>query len=196
MSSANFLNETPWFALYTKTHHEKRIATMLRGKGYTEFLPLYKSRHRHSGRFRDVELPLFPNYVFCRFQPEQRLPVLMVPGVFFIVGGPGGPEVIDASEIETLQRIAATGLRTQPLPFLAAGDRVRVLEGPLGGTEGIIESEKGECRLIVSITLLQRSVAVDVDRRWVRPMDEVYMPAFAAEQNRENTSNYSSSLGR
>ena len=87
MSSTNTPADSHWFALYTKTHHEKRIASILRGKGYAEFLPLYWSRQRHSGRFQDVELPLFSNYVFCCFNPAQRLPILTTPGVFFIIGG-------------------------------------------------------------------------------------------------------------
>lgn len=143
---------------------------MLSGKGFTEFLPLYRSRHRHAGRFQDVDLPLFPNYVFCRFDPKERLPVLKTEGVFFIVGNGGAPEAVPDAEIEAVQKVVTAGLRTQPWPFLRVGHQVRLLEGPLSGTEGIILSEKGECRLIVSIALLQRSVAVDVDRRWVRPI--------------------------
>jgi transcription antitermination factor NusG len=184
MSSSNTLPESQWFALYTKTHHEKRIASMLRGKGYAEFLPLYWSRHRHSGRFQDVQLPLFANYVFCRFNPAQRLPILTTPGVFFIVGGVKGPEPIVESEIEALQSIVSAGLRTQPWPFLQSGDRVSLLEGPLRGTEGIIESTKGECRLIISITLLQRSVAVEVDRRWVKPIGPLRAPSKPAARSK------------
>ena len=165
------MSGSSWFALYSKARHEKQVATILRGKGYPQFLPLYRSRQRHSGRFQDVELPLFPNYVFCHFHPQERLPILTIPGVFFIVGSATGPEPVLDTEIDALRKITALGLRTQPWPFLENGDRVRLVEGPLCGTEGIIQCERGECRLIVSITLLQRSVAVDIDQSWVRSID-------------------------
>ncbi len=179
----------PWYALYVKTHHEKLVSTGLRGKGYTEFLPLYRARHRSSGRFKDVDLPLLPNYVFCRFRPDRRTPILSTPGVFQIVAVAGVPAAVDETEIASLQRVANSGICARPWPFLKAGDRVRIEEGPLRGTEGILEASKGEARLVVSITLLQRSVAVSVDRCWVRPQgswvprcDEPTRiePAFAA----------------
>jgi transcription antitermination factor NusG len=148
---------------------------MLRGKGYNQLLPMYRGRHRHAGRFRDVDLPLFPNYVFCQFVAEKRLPILMTPGVLFVVGSKG-PDVVDESEINALQKLAGSGLPAQPWPFLQAGDRVRLMEGPLRHTEGIIVSEKGRWRLVLSITLLQRSVAVEVDRRWVKPISSAHTP--------------------
>lgn len=160
----------PWFALYVKSHHEKLVSTALSNKGYVEFLPLYRGRHRHAGRFRDVDLPLFPNYVFCRFDPQKRLPILVTPGVFQIVGSSQGPEPVSDSEMEAVERIVGSGLPVQPWPFLQTGDRVNVVEGPLQGAQGIVEAASGECRLIVSITLLQRSMAVALDRRWIRPL--------------------------
>lgn len=159
----------PWYAIYVKTHHEKLVAAGLRGKGYTEFLPLYRSRHKSSGRFKDVDLPLLPNYVFCRFRFDRRTPILATPGVFHIVSLAGLPAPVDEAEIASLQRVASSGLCARPWPFLKAGDRIRVEEGPLRGAEGILEASKGEARLIVSVTLLQRAVAVTVDRCWVRP---------------------------
>lgn len=160
----------PWFALYVKSHHEKAVAAALHNKGYSDFLPLYRGRHRHAGGFRDVDLPLFPNYVFCRFDPDARLPILITPGVFQIVGNSHGPEPVAESEIDALQRIVGSGLQVQPWPFLKTGDRVSVAEGPLQGAEGFVQAVDGNCRLVVSITLLQRSVAVDLDRRWIRPV--------------------------
>ncbi len=159
----------PWYALYVKTHHEKLVAAGLRGKGYTEFLPLYRARHRSSGRFKDVDLPLLPNYVFCRFRFDRRTPILSTPGVFHIVSLAGVPAPVDGAEIASLQRVSHSGMYARPWPFLKVGDRVRIEEGPLRGTEGILEASDGETRLIVSVTLLQRSVAVTVERRWVRP---------------------------
>jgi transcription antitermination factor NusG len=155
--------------LYVKTHHEKLVAAGLRGKGYTEFLPLYRARHRSAGRFKDVDLPLLPNYVFCRFRSDRRTPILATPGVFHIVAVAGTPAPVDEIEIANLQRVVDSGICARPWPFLKVGDRVRIEEGPLRGTHGILEVSKDENRLIVSVTLLQRSVAVNVDRRWVRP---------------------------
>ncbi len=166
----------PWYAVYVKTHHEKLVAASLRGKGYAEFLPLYRSRHRSAGRFQDVDLPLFPNYVFCRFRGDRRTPILSTPGVFHIVSLAGIPAPVDEAEIAVLLRIANSGLCARPWPFLKVGDRVRIEEGPLRGTQGILEASQGETRLIVSVTLLQRSVAVSVDRIWVRPAEGLWAP--------------------
>src|SRR5262245_2345989 len=152
MSFATSVNRVSWFALYVKTHHEKSVAAILRSKGYTAFSPLYASRQRDGIRFRNVELPLLSNYVFCRFAVEKRQPILTTPGVFFTVGGVNGPEPIPDSEIAALQRIVATGLRTQPWPFVETGDIVQILAGPLRSTEGIIVSQKGDYRLVVSIS--------------------------------------------
>lgn len=160
-----------WYALYVKTHHEKLVAATLHGKGYCEFLPLYRARHRSSGRFKDVNLPLLPNYVFCRFRPDRRAPILSTPGVFFIVSTGGVPSSIDETEIASLQKVAESGLWVRRWPFLSVGDRVRIEEGPLRGADGILEACEGEARLIVSIGLLQRSVAVSIERSWVRPLD-------------------------
>lgn len=112
-------------------------------------------------------MPLFPGYLFCRFDIHNRLPVLMVPGVVGIVGGTKLPTPIDLSEIDALQATIQAGLSREPWPFLHVGDRVRIEHGSMAGVEGILLQIKGRHRLILSITLLQRSVAVDVDSAWV-----------------------------
>jgi len=159
----------PWFALQVKFRHEKTVSQALRGKGYNEYLPLYHGRHHSGGRFRDVDLPLFPTYVFCRFDPLQRLPILSTPGVFSIVGTSHEPLAVDDEELECVQRLIASGLHAEPWPFLQVGDPVYVEEGSLRGTHGVLQRFKNKYRLVISITLLQRSVAVEIDRACVRP---------------------------
>lgn len=160
----------PWYALRVKPRHEKSVAISLGSKGYTEFLPLYRGRHRSSRRFVDVQLPFFPGYVFCRFDPLDRLPIVTTPGVLFIVKMGNYLVPVDETEIAAVQAIVRSGLNSVPWPFLSAGDFVHIEEGPLHGLDGILVSVKSEERLVVSVTLLSRSVAVEIDRRWVRPM--------------------------
>jgi transcription antitermination factor NusG len=160
-----------WFALRVKCRYEKFVSTLLRDKGYDELLPLYWSRRRWSDRFQSVELPLFPGYVFCRLDPQYRLPLLTTPGVMHLVGVGRIPEPIDDSEIAAIQAAVRSGLSTEPWPFLKVGHRVRLEEGPLTGLEGIVIEERKRQRLVVSVSLLQRSIAIEIERQWVRPLD-------------------------
>lgn len=161
---------TRWYALQTKPRHEKNVSALLDGKGYGQFLPLYQSWHRSAGRMRGVLLPLFPGYVFCRFDRFRRLPILITPGVFSIVGTSNGPEPIPDEELAGIQATCSSGLQISPWPYLERGDRVRVEFGPLKGVEGIFLSEKNSARLVVSIDILKRSVAVEVDRDYILPL--------------------------
>jgi transcription antitermination factor NusG len=153
----------PWFALQVKSRHEKAVSLALRSKGYVEFLPLY---HRHSSSRHSRELPLFPNYVFCRFDPYQRLPILMTPGVFSIVGTRKSLLPVDDAELSVIQATVELGLRAEPFPFIV-GDSVLIEAGPLRGTHGIVQRAKNHDRLVVSITLLQRSIAIEMDPSWL-----------------------------
>src|SRR5271155_1553404 len=153
----------PWFALQVRTRNEAGVAEQLSGRGYERFLPLYKVRKRWSDRIKEVDAPLFPGYLFCRFNPHDRLPILKTPGVIQIVGFQSGPAAVDESEIRSIQSLVAAGVPHQPWPFLAAGDRVRIESGPLLGLEGILTEVRSSYRLVLSVTLLQRSVAVEID---------------------------------
>ena len=153
----------PWFALQVRAYREMAVADHLLGKGYEWFLPQYKCKKRWSDRVKIVDAPLFPGYLFCRFNPQNRLPILTTPGVFQIVGCQGSPIAVDEAEIAAIQTLVASGLQNQPWPFLAVGDRVRIESGPLRDLEGILVKFKGEHRLVLSVTLLQRSVAVEID---------------------------------
>jgi len=163
-------HQASWFALFVKPRHEKFVAQLLRQKGYEEFLPLYEVRRRWSDRYKTLLLPLFPCYAFCRFDLNRRLAVLRTPGVKKIVGWGRTPAPVEQAEIEQIRRIVDSKLRAEPCGYLAEGERVRIEAGPLRGVEGFIEQQRGAERLVVSVTLLQRSVAVEIDPGWAAPL--------------------------
>jgi len=154
----------PWFAVTVKLNYEKAVSQCLRYKGLEDYLPLYKANRRWSDRVQSVEVPLFPGYVFCRFDAYRRLPVLTTPGVMSIVGFGGDPVPVSESEIADIKAVLASGLPAQPWPFIRVGQPVRIERGSLAGLEGILLREKDAFRVVVSVELLQRSVAVEIDR--------------------------------
>ncbi|HTY61353.1 MAG TPA: UpxY family transcription antiterminator [Acidobacteriota bacterium] len=160
----------PWYALQVRPRFEKQIATTLLSKGYEGFLPLYRHRSRWSDRIKEVELPLFSGYMFCRFDVNKRLPILVTPGVIQVVGIGKTPHPVDDEEIVALQAIVISGLQTEPRSYLTVGRKVRIEIGPLAGVEGIVTTLKGANRLVVSVSLLQRSVSVEIDESWVLPV--------------------------
>jgi len=160
----------PWYALQVRTQHERGVADFLGGGGFDWFLPLYKCRKRWSDRVKEVEVPLFPGYLFCRFNVHDRLPILKTPGVIQIVGYNRKPVEIDEAEIGAIRTLVGFGMASQPWPYLHVGDRVQIESGPLQGMSGILTNFKGKHRLIVSITLLQRAVAVEIDGALVTPL--------------------------
>src|SRR5690242_9301299 len=159
-----------WFALHTRARYESFVAKQVSGKGYEIFLPTYKSRRKWSDRVKETELPLFPGYLFCRFDISDRLPLLMIPGVMQIVGTGKIPLPIPEEEMAALQAVAGSEVKREPWPFLKVGQSVMVKAGPLCGIEGILLNVKGAHRLVISVTLLQRSVAVEVEAESVEPV--------------------------
>jgi transcription antitermination factor NusG len=155
---------TLWYALQVKTRFEKVVSRNLRGKGYEEFLPLYRRTSRWSDRTKEIELPLFPGYVFCRFNPLYRMPILTIPGVNSIVGIGKSLMPIEESELASIRTVLESDLYCEPWPFLQVGQKVSVERGPLAGTQGIVSLVKNSYRLVISVNLLQRSVAVEIDR--------------------------------
>ncbi|MGD0774094.1 MAG: transcription termination/antitermination NusG family protein [Candidatus Solibacter sp.] len=153
----------PWFALLVRNRFEKVVALSLIGKGYSVFLPLSKSRRRWSDREPLIDLPLFPGYLFCRVDLRNQLPILTTRGVRQIVGYGKVPVPISEPEIEFLQRIVSSPSSYEPCSYLTAGQAVRLTRGPLAGLDGIFVKTQKQCRLVVSVSLLQRSVAVEVD---------------------------------
>ena len=162
--------ELPWYALRVQSRFGSLASITLRGKGYEEFFPLYQSQRRWSDRLKQLDLPLFPGYSFCRFDLSDRNPILTTPGVIGIVGIGKVPAPIDLDEIEAVRLILRSGLAAQPWPHLRVGSKVYIERGPLVGLEGIVTNTDKVYRLIVSVSLLQRSVAVEIDREWARPI--------------------------
>jgi len=160
-----------WFAIRVKSQRERSIAASIGTKGFEEFLPLYHCRRRWSDRMKSMELPLFPGYVFCRIDPLLRLPILTVPGVLHFVGIGRIPAPIDDSEMAAIQCAVRSGLRVEPSAYLEIGQRVRLEEGPLAGLIGILVEIRKQYRVVVSLSLLKRSVAVEIERHWVTPLD-------------------------
>ena len=161
----------PWFAVLTRAKAERWVSTALRGKGLEEFLPLYRSRHVWSDRTKELDLPLFPGYIFCRLEAraDHNL-VLKTPGVLSIVGSGRTPTPVEDREMESIRALLNSGCAATPHPFLKSGDRVYLDGGPLAGVEGFVVNADKKFRLVVSITLLQRSVSVEIDRKLVRPV--------------------------
>jgi len=160
----------PWFALRVKSNFEKLSSQILQQKGYEAFLPTYHTRNRWSDRIKSVERPLFPGYLFCRFDQGDRLPILVTPGVVSVVGLGKTPVPIPEAEIQAVEGIIRSGLPAMPWPFVTVGQRLVMERGPLRGIEGILQEIKSQYRFIVSVNLLQRSVAAEVESNWVRPV--------------------------
>jgi transcription antitermination factor NusG len=159
-----------WFAVRTATGRERFVSTQLQGKGYEDFLPTYRSRRQWSDRTKQLELPLFPGYLFCRFDFSNRLPVLITPGVKVIVGFGKIPAPVSCEEIESLRHVVSTGASATPWPYLSVGQKVQVREGALTGLEGILLQVKNSLRIVLSVELLRRSVAVELDSASVAPV--------------------------
>jgi transcription antitermination factor NusG len=167
LEPANHPAGLPWYAICAKPNFEHVSARLLRSKGFDEYLPVYRSQRRWSDRVKEIDVPLFPRYLFGRMVQSERTPVLSTPGVQSIVSFGPEPIPIPESEIQAVRILLLSGLGAQPCPFINVGDRVNVKEGPLAGVSGIVIARKNELRLVVSVSLLQRSVSVELNRHWV-----------------------------
>jgi transcription antitermination factor NusG len=159
-----------WYALQLRTRWESSTATLLSSKGYQTFFPTYKTTKRGRGKSSELQAPLFPGYLFCRFNVFDRLPVLITPGVISVVSRGRVPIPVEDSELEAVQKMVYTGFQVEPCPYLEVGQIVRIEDGPLTGVEGVLTSFKGTRRMVVSISLLRRSVALEIDRSVVSPV--------------------------
>jgi transcription antitermination factor NusG len=165
--------EAGWYAAYTCANHEKRIAEQLRERRIEYFLPLYEAVRRWKDRRVRLELPLFPGYIFVHLPLKERLRVLELPSVVRLVGFGGQPMALPEAEINALRNGLRGEMRAQPHPYLAAGRRVRLARGPLAGLEGVLLRRKGNFRLVLTVELILRSIAVDVDAADVLPVGNV-----------------------
>jgi len=166
-----------WFALQVRTRWESSTATLLSGKGYQTLAPTYQARKRWGGRLTQLNAPLFPGYVFCQFDAQNRLPILVTPGVMAVVGCGRVPLPVDDAEIAAIQTVVSSGFSAEPWPYLELGQRVRIESNALEGLEGILINFKGSHRIVVSVSLLRRSVALEIDRSCVKAVG----PAQAAD---------------
>jgi len=159
-----------WFAVYTSSRHEKSAANHFADRKIETFLPLYRKTYRWPKRSAvTLELPLFPNYLFVHISLERRIAVLSVPGVLAIVGRGPAPAALPDEEIESLRDGLALKA-FEPYPYLVAGERVRIRSGVMEGMEGILVRRKNDLRVILTLQLIQRSVAVEVDCEEVEPV--------------------------
>ena len=152
-----------WVAVYTVARHEKVVARQLEERRIETFLPLYRSLRQWKDRRKEVELALFPSYLFARLLTNSKLPVLQVPGVVSIVTFNGELAVLPEQEISALRNGLHNQLCVEPCPYLKVGKRVRVVRGPMAGAEGILSRKKDRYRFVISVDVLMRSVAVEVD---------------------------------
>jgi transcriptional antiterminator NusG len=152
----------PWYGIRTRPNHERVAAMLLKGKGYEPYLPLYRVH-----RSRANEHPLFPGYVFCRFDAKKRLPILMTTGVISVLGFGTEPAKIPEHEIEAIKTVLLSGLLAEPCAYLREGQPVRVTHGSLDGLEGILVKKKNQFRMVISVMMLHRSISVEIDRDWL-----------------------------
>lgn len=152
-----------WYAAYTCVHHEKRILQQLTERNIDGFVPLYHSVRRWKDRRKELDLVLFPGYVFVRIPLQQRLRVLQVPGVVTFVNFNGMPTPLPEGEVEALRKASAHGVFAEPHPYLKTGRRVLIRNGPFTGIEGVLLRKKDKYRFVLSIEMIMRSVAIEMD---------------------------------
>jgi transcription antitermination factor NusG len=152
----------PWFALQTRPKNERKVESLLRQKGYECFTPTYRLKRKWSDRVVEIDFPLFPGYVFCRFNASALGKAVSTQGVTRIVGFGGTPAEVAREEIESLQLLARSNFLREPWKYLLSGTIVLIETGPLAGVQGIISAGENKMQLVISVTLLQRSVAIQL----------------------------------
>ena len=158
-----------WYAVRVKSNRERITAEALKGKGFPVCVPCYSDRSGKANCAQTIELPLFRGYVFCCFDVTKRLPILTVPGVVHIVSCGRTPQPVDEREMAALLSVIQSGLPARPYRFPSIGQSIELDRGPLAGAQGVILSYAGQEEFVVSVSLLQRSIAVKVDHNWINP---------------------------
>ena len=174
-----------WYALRVRSNFEKSVSFALEQRGYTQFLPVYEQKSKWSDRVKTISKPLFSGYVFCQFDVTQRLPILTTPGVVNVVGCGKIPAPVADSEIAAVQKIVDSGIAATPWPYCSVGQRVVIEAGPLAGVEGRVLDVRNSYRIVVSVSLLQRSLSAEIDRAWIRPIPEPTETIAQAEYLRD-----------
>lgn len=171
LDPAVLLPSAEWFAVYTVPRHEKRVRQHFDSRCIESFLPTYRTVHRWKNGCRiALELPLFPNYLFVHINKRERVRVLDIPGVLGLVGSGAEPIALPAADIDSLR--SGLHLRScEPHAFISAGDLVRIVSGPLMGASGVVMRTSQKLRVVLSIELIQRSVAVEVSVDEIEPLN-------------------------
>ena len=183
-----------WFALHVKPRAEVSTQMALENRKYETMLPVRTTRRQWSDRVKEIDQPLFPGYLFCRFVFDMRFPVLLTPGVNYVVGINRGPTPIPDAEIEALRLIHTARVDAEPLHYGNPGLRVRIVGGPLRGLTGLLDRTDGKDRLVVSVNLLRRSIAIGISTAWVVPDDGFEMTAEAGRRVAELSGSGKASL--
>lgn len=175
-----------WYALYTRYHHEKAVAKALTAKGLTVFLPLYSAPRQWKDRAKVIRLPLFSCYVFIQGGLDRSLEILSTAGIYGFVCCGGSPAMIPQQEIEGVRRVVERSSKIEPHPFIKCGDWVRVKAGPLEGIEGNLVRKKNFSRLVLTVDLLGKSAAVELDVSLVERINtssSTQVPAVVGEEH-------------
>ncbi|MCH8028481.1 MAG: UpxY family transcription antiterminator [Candidatus Dadabacteria bacterium] len=167
LSSLSNSIDKEWYAVYTASRHEKAANAALCEKGKETFLPLREVISQWKDRKKEIQVPLFPGYLFTNIHLQDRWSVLNTPGIVRILGINGTPVPVPAQQIEAIRELLSSKLKYDPYPYFCEGKEVMVVNGPLQGTRGRILEKRGACRLILSIDFIQRAVSVEVDIRVV-----------------------------
>jgi transcription antitermination factor NusG len=170
MSAIQAIVTPSWYAVKVRTRSEVKIGEALRHRNLEIFLPTYAESRQYSDRIKRRDAPLFPGYLFCRIDLNKRQPILTTPGVDHIVGFGGIAVPVPDSEIAGIQRVMNTRKGAIPWPYLTVGQKIRIECGALSGIEGLVVRAGETDRLILSVHILQRSVSVEIDRSWIRPL--------------------------
>jgi transcription antitermination factor NusG len=176
-------SEYPWFAIRVKSNHEKAVCSYLRMRGYEVFLPVCWTRKRWADRFKLIETPLFGGYVFSRLDPTRPNAILSTPGVLQIVGSGRHPEAVPGREISAIRRAVDANFQLRECDFFMKGQRATVISGALAGLEGTVVSLKQQSRLVLSIAMLQRSVALEIDQGLLR-IERTGIPRYSGQSER------------
>jgi len=162
-SQLQLVTRPEWYAAYTHARHEKKVAQQLEERGIEHFLPVYRSVRLWKDRRKELDLVLFPGYVFTCIDRVDKLRVLQLPGVVRFVSFNGQPTPLARADLEALRNALQQGVRAEHHPYLTAGRRVKVVRGPLTGATGILLRLKTNCRIVISIEAIMRSVSVEID---------------------------------
>ena len=180
-------SEMLWYAGYTASRHEKRVAEHFAQRGVEHFLPLYETIHRwNNGRHR-VQLPLFPSYIFVRIALRDRLRVIEVPGFVRLVGFNSLPYPLPEADINRMKEALKKGVLAEPYPYLTAGTRVEIRNGPMQGMTGILLRRQNKCRVVISVDLIMRSMALEVEAGDVVPVRGSTLSAMQDAAGRKTT---------